>query len=282
MSGDGKHGRSVPLSIDRHDRDNMGMHYVYAVRSRRAGGISVGVNLNANSACNWACIYCQVPGLVRGGPDPVDLVRLEDELQRVLRPDGQHTALANEEAGIVDVAFSGNGEPTEAPEFADAVSVVARQIDRAGLAVPIRLISNGSLVRRAAVQAGIGRLAAAGGEVWFKIDRAGSEASRRVNGAARSAERTFEDACRCAVLAPTWIQTCWFATADGSPSAGETAEYLALLERLRGRVRGVHLYGLARPSMQPGADSLRRLSRAELDLLGSRIAELGMPVTVNP
>ncbi len=52
---------TVPLSASDHDRDATGMQYVYAVVSRRAGGVSVGINLNPNNACNWACVYCQVP-----------------------------------------------------------------------------------------------------------------------------------------------------------------------------------------------------------------------------
>ena len=52
--------------------------------SRRAGGLSIGVNLNLGQECNWACVYCEVEGLVRGAPGPVDLARLEQELDAVL------------------------------------------------------------------------------------------------------------------------------------------------------------------------------------------------------
>ena len=46
------------LSINDHRRDCAGMRYIYPVVSRRAGGVSIGINLNVNNACNWACIYC--------------------------------------------------------------------------------------------------------------------------------------------------------------------------------------------------------------------------------
>ena len=49
-----------------HDRDVAGLTYVYPVVSRRAGGVSVGINLSPNNACNWRCVYCQVPNLQRG------------------------------------------------------------------------------------------------------------------------------------------------------------------------------------------------------------------------
>jgi wyosine [tRNA(Phe)-imidazoG37] synthetase (radical SAM superfamily) len=56
------------LTVADHDRGSAGLTYVYPVVSRRAGGVSVGINLNVNNACNWRCIYCQVPGLTRGAP----------------------------------------------------------------------------------------------------------------------------------------------------------------------------------------------------------------------
>ncbi|HOI53169.1 MAG TPA: radical SAM protein, partial [Azonexus sp.] len=68
------------LRTDDHRRDSAGLRYVYPVISRRAGGVSVGINLNPNNACNWACVYCQVEGLTRGGPPPLELDRLEAEL----------------------------------------------------------------------------------------------------------------------------------------------------------------------------------------------------------
>ncbi len=43
-----------------HPRDFQSNLYVYPVLSRRAGGISIGVNLNRNKFCNFHCIYCQV------------------------------------------------------------------------------------------------------------------------------------------------------------------------------------------------------------------------------
>ena len=60
------------LNVHDHSRESVGMKYIYPVVSRRAGGVSIGINLNTNNACNWACIYCQVPNLTRGTAPPVD------------------------------------------------------------------------------------------------------------------------------------------------------------------------------------------------------------------
>src|SRR5574344_1545939 len=109
------------LRIDDHSRAEAGFTYVYPVLSRRAGGVSVGVNLNPNSACNWACLYCQVDNLQRGGPPPIDLQQLTTELDSLLATiqagngSGAGSGAAAG-AALVDIAFSGNGESSAAAE----------------------------------------------------------------------------------------------------------------------------------------------------------------------
>ncbi len=104
------------LRTDDHARDSAGFTYIYPVVSRRAGGVSIGVNLNPNNACNWACVYCQVPDLQRGGPPPINLAQLEDELRamltQIVHGDFMQTRVPENARRINDVAFSGNGEPT--------------------------------------------------------------------------------------------------------------------------------------------------------------------------
>lgn len=277
------------LSIEDHRRDSAGLLYVYPVVSRRAGGVSVGINLNPNNACNWACVYCQVEGLRRGGPPPINLGRLESELAGFLDA-ALHGDFLQREAPegarrLVDIAFSGNGEPTSAGEFADAVACVGKVLERCDLAgkLPVRLITNGSLLHRPAVQQGIRRLATLGGEVWFKLDRALAGEVAAINGVPLAPEKMARQLARCAALAPTWVQTCWFALDGEAPPEASVAAYCALLKPLAGRLAGIHLYGLARPSLQPAAARLTRLSEGELRRVAERVTkETGIPVTVSP
>jgi hypothetical protein len=48
------------LDFKDHRRDLDRNRYVYAVVSRRARGLSIGVNLNPDKVCNFDCPYCQV------------------------------------------------------------------------------------------------------------------------------------------------------------------------------------------------------------------------------
>ncbi len=290
---------SKPLTIRNHDRDLAGLTYVYAVLSRRAGGVSVGINLNPNNACNWHCAYCQVPGLVRGKAPDIDLALLERELRGFLADlvhgDWMRRFVPDEGRVISDIAFSGNGEPTSAAVFPEAVELVLRLrgefgldggLDGAGIegvAVPVRLITNGSLMAQARVQQGVGRLGEGGGEVWFKVDAGEAAAIERINGVNLAPEAIVRNLACCASLCPTWVQTCMFRWDGVAPARAEIDAYLEVLAQAGvERLQGVLLYGIARPSMQPEAPRLAPLSIDELEAIALRIKEKGLTVRVSP
>lgn len=276
------------LTVADHNRSFIDMTYVYPVVSRRAGGVSVGINLNPNNACNWHCAYCQVPGLVRGAAPEIDLALLDAELRSFLNA-LLHGSFMEEhvpaEARVIrDIAFSGNGEPTSSKAFAEIVERVIAIRNEAGLAVvPIRLITNGSLVDRTRVQAVLKRLAAAGGEVWFKFDAGTAADIARINGIDVHPETHARRLALCASLCPTWVQTCMFRWDGELPSREQMGAYMGMLE-LAGlaALKGVYLYGIARPSFQPEAMHLQRLTVDELDSLACRLREKGLAVTVSP
>lgn len=279
------------LTASDHDRKAAGLLYVYPVVSRRAGGLSVGVNLNVNNACNWRCIYCQVPDLVRGAAPPVDLARLRDELRGFLEDVLQGDFLARrvepDARRLNDIALSGNGEPTSAREFADVIELIGEVRHEAGVpeAVKTILITNGSLMHRPAVQAALAKLRGLSGEVWFKVDRAPGEGMRKVNDARAGLERVGKNLAAAAGLCPTWVQTCMFASEGAPPQEVELAAYLDFLRELLARgvvLEGVLLYSLARRSFQPEAERLQALPAAWLQAFGDRIRALGLKVRVTP
>lgn len=265
------------------------MTYVYPVVSRRAGGVSVGINLNPNNACNWGCIYCQVPDLQRGGPPPIDLNRLGNELRDMLNwlyvGDYLDRHVPPEARRVIDIAFSGNGEPTSATEFPDAVTRVIEVLAGFTLECPprLRLITNGSLLDRRSVQAGIGALGKHDGETWFKVDAVGVGPMRRINRVGYQPATVLRRLRRCAELCTTWVQTCMFAFDGTSLDRAELDAYLDLLAGVGDGLAGVHLYGLARPSMQPEAARLSPLSVGQLEAIGNEIAQkTGLTVKVSP
>ena len=276
------------LTVKNHSRDSAGMKYVYPVISRRAGGVSVGINLNVNNACNWACIYCQVPDLKRGAPPPVDLHQLEMELtqllEQVTRGDFLEKNVPENARQLIDIAFSGNGEPTSAPEFPAVVELTGRVLTHFGLAnsVKLRLITNGSLMHREYVRQGIRRIGELGGEIWFKVDRGSSAGILQINRINLKPETLTKSISLCSRLAPTWIQSCFFAIDDKAMDDAEFSAYLKLISSVRHEIQGVHLYGLARAPQQPEGHRLSALSAESLDDFARKISALDIKVVVSP
>lgn len=282
------------LTSVNHDRDSAGMTYVYPVVSRRAGGVSVGINLNPNNACNWACVYCQVPDLQRGTAPDIDLAQLEAELRAmltdILHGDFMQTRVPDGARRLNDIALSGNGEPTSARAFPQVIELIGRVmadfdlVGTMGKTAKLVLITNGSLIDRPRVQDGLRKMAALNGEVWFKFDSATAAGMRSINQTRISPGKQFERLAVAAGLCPTWLQTCVFAQDGAPPSEVEQAAYLAAVERIRQLqipVQGVLLYGLARPSMQPQASRLSALPAEWLTAFAEKIRAAGLQVLVS-
>jgi pyruvate-formate lyase-activating enzyme len=273
------------LSFTDHSRDSAGLRYVYPVVSRRAGGVSIGINLNTNNACNWRCIYCQVPDLVRGTAPPVDMPLLEKELSGFLH-ELQHgdfmQRVPPEARRINDIAISGNGEPTSAQEFVEVIELIAKlkPVD-----LKLVLITNGSLMQRDNVQQGLRRMAQLNGEVWFKLDRASEAGMVLVNDTKMTMEKVQQNLAAAIACCPnTWLQTCWFALNGKEPGAQDEDDYVDFLKGLlRGGImpQGVLLYGLARPSMQKEGSRLSMLSNVQMESFAARIRMLGVEVRLS-
>jgi wyosine [tRNA(Phe)-imidazoG37] synthetase (radical SAM superfamily) len=273
------------LTTSDHSRDSAGLRYVYPVVSRRAGGVSIGINLNSNNACNWRCIYCQVPDLARGTAPPIDLSLLEKELSGFLHELQQGDFMQRvpaEARRINDIALSGNGEPTSAQEFAEVIELIARHkpVD-----LKLVLITNGSLMQRDNVQQGLHRMAQLKGEVWFKLDRASEEGLQRINDTKMAMEKVRQNLVTTISCCPnTWLQTCWFALDGVAPSKQEEDDYLDFLAGLLRdgiKPQGVLLYGLARPSLQVEALRLSALSGLQMEEFAARIRMLGLDVRLS-
>ena len=250
-----------PLSTIDHGRDSAALRYVYPVVSRRAVGVSVGINLNPNNACNWRCIYCQVPGLTRGTAPAIDLAVLENELRgfldELLHGDFMQTRVPEGARRINDIALSGNGEPTSSTEFVQVIKLIARVRRAVDLPETVKtvLITNGSLLYRSEIRQGLRDMAKLNGEIWFKLDRASEAGMQLVNDTKTSMNKVRDNLIAAIPLCPTWLHTCWFALDGEPPSRQGENDYLEFVSAL---LRDGHPIATARPhtsgctpSMQP-------------------------------
>jgi len=282
---------SQRLNTIDHSRDSAGLTYVYPVISRRAGGVSIGINLNPNNACNWRCIYCQVPNLTRGTAPRIDLSQLEKELRTFLQEltvgDYLLKHVPEEARRINDIALSGNGEPTSAKEFEQVIELIATVLEDFPQLKSIKLvlITNGSLIHRQSVQAGLKRMAKLNGEVWFKFDRATPEERNRVNNSDISLKKIHAHLRIATSICPTWLQSCMFQIDGNPPSNSEVNAYLNFIQQLKEEklpLQGVLLYGIARPSLQQEASRLSVISQTWLNNFAEKINTLGLTVKITP
>ena len=275
------------LSIHDHSRELSGLKYIYSVISRRAGGLSIGVNLNVNNACNWQCIYCEIPNLTRGTPPPIELDLLEQELRfflhEIIHGDYMEKNVSFEDRHLKDIAFSGNGEPTSAEEFPAVISIVKKLLEEFNLLhkIKIRLITNGSLMHQASVIKSVEMLKEMNGEVWFKVDAATEESIRTINQVNLKPHQILERLKNSANVCPTFVQTCIFSIDGKGPSKKDINAYIELINEVKSNIQGVHLYGLARPSLQPQAKNLARIDEEVLQDIAKELRSLDIATTIS-
>lgn len=113
--------------------------------SRRLGS-SLGVNIlpREGKTCNFDCVYCECgwnrDGISKGGFPKLEQVR--EALEKKL-------SLASENGtGIDSITFSGNGEPTLNPDFAQIIDATIELRDRYFPKAQVSVLSNASLVGR--------------------------------------------------------------------------------------------------------------------------------------
>ena len=266
------------MRIDRHPRLYRENRYVYPVLSRRAHGISIGINLNPDKICNFDCIYCQVDREVAPVVKDVDEARLFDELRDTLRQAksgslferDEFKSLGPAEREIRDVTFAGDGEPPSYPNFTGVVRETIRIKREEGFErLPINLLTNATLIDRPRVQEGMRLIDADGGAHWLKLD-AGTEAYYElVERTTIPFARVLANLAAAARERPVVIQSLFMRIRGEAPSAAEIDAWCGRLEAVLkegGAIRLVQVYTVARP---PAESYVTPLSDQEVDAIAA-------------
>jgi wyosine [tRNA(Phe)-imidazoG37] synthetase (radical SAM superfamily) len=281
---------ALKLSTTNHSSAIVGLKYIYPVLSRRAGGLSIGINFNTNNACNWRCVYCQVDNLKIGAAPDIDFALLERELRYFLN-DVQHGDFYHrfevdaDKRVIKDIAIAGDGEPTTLKQFAEAVELIGKIATETGVFPhsDYVLITNGSLIHQAKVQQGLIALNRYGGQVWFKLDSATEEGRRLFNNASLSCQASVENLIIASKLCQTKLQTCLFDFDKQGFAAKEKSAYISLLSQIKAScaVQNIMLYTVARQSRQPEAMRITKMPADILQAFAAEIRLLGFEVSVS-
>lgn len=254
--------------------------YAYPVLSRRAAGLSVGINLSPHKACNMDCVYCQVDRDVAPTVRTVDLDRMEEELTALLvrAADGEIFTVepfASAPAHLhrlADVAFSGDGEPTSYRGFFEACRRVVRAKERAGVPeTPVRLITNAIDLDRDEVVEALAFLDDHGGEIWAKLDAGTAEHFDRVARTKTPLHRILANLLATAKLRPLTIQSLFLRLSGEDPAATEIEAWIGRLEEILaegGSLSLVQVYTVARP---PAESFVSAVDRSLLEEIAAKV-----------
>lgn len=271
-----------------HPRNWQDNQYVYPVLSRRSNGLSIGVNLNPDKICNFDCVYCQVDRSVPADITHVDLPRLSQELDQMLKlaysgelfEDPHFAATPPLLRRINDIAFSGDGEPTTYRQFDEVVRVTADLKKRLILDhVKIVVISNATQFHREHVQRALPILDENNGEIWAKLD-AGTDAYYHTIAVTSIPLQTILDNIFLVSRdRPVVIQSLFMNLDGAGPGRDEIDAYVKCLAGLleRGsKIKLVQVYTVARP---PAQSNVTALDNDEVDDIVRLVQrELGLQV----
>jgi wyosine [tRNA(Phe)-imidazoG37] synthetase (radical SAM superfamily) len=239
-------------------REWLGNRFVYAVISSRAGGLSLGVNVNPDKKCNFDCSYCEVDRRTPAREHKLDVEVLAAELRKTIafiqsgklaELPSYHT-LPSELLRLRQVALSGDGEPTLAANFMEAVQAVVR-VRALGGFFKLVLYTNGTGLDQPNVQRGL-ELLTKSDEVWIKLDGGTQAFIDKVNRPDVPLEKILSNILAVGRLRPVVIQSLFPAIHGDEPPFEEIREYALRLKELKAggaQISLVQIYSAARPGI---------------------------------
>ena len=254
----GKDRASSPETAFGSPRDFLNNRFVYAVLSARARGLSLGVNMNPDKNCSFNCLYCEVDRRTPPRESKLDVDAMAVELRKTLayvlagklheRP--WYSSLSDELLTLRHVALSGDGEPTMAPNFAEAIEAIVHI--RALGEFPffkLVLITNGTGLDLPQVQQGLKHFTKSD-EIWAKLDGGTQMFFQRVDRTDVSLEKVLSNILLTARQRPVIVQSLFPAINGEEPLAAEIDAYAQRLRELKtagANIPLVQIYSATRP-----------------------------------
>jgi wyosine [tRNA(Phe)-imidazoG37] synthetase (radical SAM superfamily) len=277
-----------PASVSRHARKYRGNSFVYPVLSRRARGVSIGINLNPDKICNWDCIYCQVDRTTPPALRDVDESLLRDELRAILeeaksgalfeRPEFRQ--VADELRVLRDITFAGDGEPCSYPNFLGVVRDTVRLKEELGFSdLKVVLLSNATLLDRPRVKEALALMDGSCGEFWLKLDAGTEGYYRLIDRTMIPFRKVLDNILKTAMLRPVVLQSLFMKVRGDAPSRDEIGAYCDRVREILdegGGIKLIQIYTVARP---PAESFVAPLSEAEVDALADDLRRC-LPVPI--
>lgn len=245
------------------------------IHSRRLGS-SLGVNLSPNDGkvCSFDCVYCEA-GYNSQGAGTTGLPRRED-VSRELDAKLKSMIEAGEHLDVI--TFSGNGEPTLHPQFAEIIDDTIALRDKYFPQVKISVLCNSTRLGDESVVAALRKV----DNNILKLDSAITSTMRLIDQPASpsfTSEGVIEQIAQFA--GQCVVQTMFLrGEHDGKIIDNTTPEEVEALIKAYKRIspRQVMIYSIDRKTPE---QRLEKVLRDELEAIAERIRKEGIEVTVS-
>ena len=230
-------------------RSREGGAIIYPVYSRRSKGLSIGINLFPDrKQCLFDCPYCEIFPFETN-------ISFNINTMKIALASAINEAKKNH-IPIMDICFSGNGEPTMTPYFKEAVSEAASLQKQLTPEAKIVVISNGTGLLDPLIFEFLANSCKSDMELdlWLKIDAAAETWYKSINRSSIPLGQLISKIHDLAALfVPFTVQTMICKINGLLPPQEENTAWvqliteLALLSRC---IRAVHIYGKARSAWE--------------------------------
>ena len=245
------------------------------IRSRRLG-VSLGVNLSPNDGkvCSFDCVYCEA-GYNSQGAGTTGLPTREDVSSQL---ESKLVSMIEAGESLDVITFSGNGEPTLHPQFADIIDDTIALRNKYFPQVKISVLCNSTRLGNASVVEALRKV----DNNILKLDSAVTATMRLID---QPASPSFTCESVIAQIAQfsgqCVVQTMFLrGSHDGKSIDNTTAEEIEALIEAYKRIspRQVMIYSIDRKTPE---QSLEKVSREELEKIALQIRNEGIDVTVS-
>ena len=266
-------------------RDFLDNQFVYLVISPRAGGLSIGVNVNPAVQCTFQCLYCEIDRARPARASSFDVEKMAAELRKTyalassggLRQHPRYAHLPQDLLQLRHVALSGDGEPTLSNHFLEALeTMVHLRVVGGAPSFKIVVVTNSTALDRPEVQHGL-KLLTRKDEIWAKLDGGTQDYLNRLNGAAIPLEKIMANIVLTGRQRPVVIQSLFPAINGAPPPAQEIKQYARRLKELKeagAEIPLVQIYSATRPMARTGCTHLPLQSLSQIAKTVRRVAGL--------
>jgi wyosine [tRNA(Phe)-imidazoG37] synthetase (radical SAM superfamily) len=242
------------------------------IHSRRLG-LSLGINLlpTESKLCNFNCIYCECGWNTKAENKKFNL---RDEIKKNL--ESKLKLMRDENQYPDSITFSGNGEPTMHPEFAEIVDDTIMLRNEYARTAKISVLSNATMIANAKIIAALLKI----DNAILKLDSGINATAMLINKPqfAYSIDRIIEymqNLKKQMVLQTMFLRGIYDGKTIDNTTEPEISAWLNAIKKID--PREIMIYTIDR---QTPADSLQKISFDELDKIAELARKSGYKVLV--